>query len=183
MSCGDAGRPVRQSGVAVGSSDEERRPTLCYGASMKRSPLRLALLAAVLAALAAPPSAVAQDGPVGIGFAQAEEGTWWCRGDNPVTVLGCAQAACFANAPECARTAWCYPARWSGLMTVWFGEFHATQIVCGAPSREALIAALEAFCIADPYAASCDMFLVIDPEGIEEEVLVEFTGGGAGIAP
>jgi hypothetical protein len=68
-------------------------------------------------------------------------------------------------------------------MTAWYGEFHATQIVCGAPTREALLAALEAFCVHDVYAASCEVFLVIDPDGAEEEAFLSFAGGGAAIAP
>jgi len=143
------------------------------------------ILVSTFAALAWPQIASAQDGPVGIGFAQAEEGTWWCRGDNTVATLDCARAECVAGAggQDCYRTAWCYPARWSGLMTVWYGEFHGTQIICGAPSREALEAAFEAFCVNDVYAASCDLFMVIDPGGAEEQVSLGFAGGGAAIAP
>ena len=138
-----------------------------------------------LVALVLPQATLAQDGPVGIGFAQAKEGTWWCRGDNAVETLGCAREECNAEAggQDCYRTAWCYPARWSGLMTVWYGEFHATQIMCGAPSREALERALEGFCVGDIYAVTCDVFLTIDPDGFEKEVFLSFTGGGADIAP
>ena len=145
----------------------------------------LTLLLAFAAAFAAPQAASAQDGPVGIGFAQAEEGTWWCRGDNTVETLDCARAGCNAEAggQDCYRTAWCYPDRWSGLMTVWFGEFHSTQIICGAPTREALENALEAFCVGDIYAEHCDVFLVIDPDGVEEGVDFGFVGGGVGVAP
>lgn len=130
-------------------------------------------------------TAAAQSGPVGIGFAQAEEGTWYCRGDNTVATLDCARAQCTAGASgqDCYRTAWCYPAQWSGLMTVWLGEFHTTQIICGAPSQEALQQAMEAFCIGNPYAVSCDLFLVIDPDGAETEVALTFDGGGADVAP
>jgi hypothetical protein len=140
----------------------------------------IAVLAAV-AAFTLPQTATAQDGPVGIGFAQAEEGTWWCRGDNATTALDCARAECVAGAggQDCYRVAWCYPARWSGLMTVWLGEFHSTEIVCGAPSLAALEHALEAFCTGNPYAISCDVFLIIDPDGAEAEAATTFTGGGA----
>jgi hypothetical protein len=107
------------------------------------------------------------------------------RRGNTVDTLDCARAKCNAGAggQDCYRTAWCYPARWSGLMTVWYGEFHGTQIICGAPSREALEAAFEAFCVNDSYAASCDVFLVIDPDGAELEAALSLTGGGAAIAP
>ena len=145
----------------------------------------LSLLIAFASVFAVVPTANAQDGPVGIGFAQAEEGTWWCRGGNTVETLDCARAACDAEAggQDCYRTAWCYPARWSGLMTVWFGEFHSTQVICGAPTREALEHALEAFCVGDIYAEHCDVFLIIGPEGKEVEVAFGFVGGGVGVAP
>ncbi len=151
-----------------------------------RNPVsRLAAVLFAIAAFAAPQPSIAQSGPVGIGFAQAEEGTWYCRGDNTVATLDCARAACVAGASgqDCYRTAWCYPAQWGGLMTVWLGEFHSTQIICGAPSQEALQQAMEAFCTGNPYAVSCDLFLVIDPDGAETEVALSFTGGGAGVAP
>lgn len=139
---------------------------------------------AIALSLVLPGNAAAQ-APVGIGFAQAEEGTWWCRGDNTIEALDCARARCDAEAggQECLRTAWCYPAGWSGLMTIWLGEFHTTEIVCGAPSRGSLEAALAAFCIANPFAVSCDTFLLIDPEGNELDAFLSFTGPAGDITP
>lgn len=152
---------------------------------MRAPILRLIAIPFAAAAIAAPEGALAQSGPMGIGFAQAEEGTWYCRGDNTVVTLDCARAACVdgAGGQDCYRTAWCYPAWWSGMMTVWLGEFHTTQIICGAPSKEALQQAMEAFCIGNPYAVSCDLFLVIDPDGAETEIALSFAGGGADVAP
>jgi hypothetical protein len=58
-----------------------------------RNPLfRLIATFIAVAAFATPEAATAQSGPVGIGFAQAEEGTWWCRGDNAVTTLAARSA-------------------------------------------------------------------------------------------
>jgi hypothetical protein len=133
--------------------------------------MRLAL-AALFAFLATP--AFAQSGPTGIGFAQAEEGTWYCRGDTPEAALNCARDKCRAEAggQDCYRTAWCYPARWSGTMLVWQGEFHATAPLCGAPSRDSVLGAFEALCAGNEFATSCELILTIDPEGIEAE------GGG-----
>jgi hypothetical protein len=64
-------------------------------------------------------------------------------------------------------------------MTVWLPDFHTTYVLCGATSGEALEAALSAICAADPYATSCDLFLVIDPEGASFEAGVSLTGGAA----
>jgi hypothetical protein len=133
--------------------------------------MRLAL-AALFALLAAP--ALAQSGPTGIGFAQAEEGLWFCRGDTPEAALNCARDKCRAEGAgqDCYRTAWCYPARWSGTMLVWQGEFHGMTPLCGAPSREAVSAALEQLCTGNEFATSCELILTIDPDGVEQE------GGG-----
>ena len=47
-----------------------------------------AALGALLLALPIP--ATAEDGPTGIGFVQAEEGTWWCRDLDPGKAFACA---------------------------------------------------------------------------------------------
>jgi hypothetical protein len=64
-------------------------------------------------------------------------------------------------------------------MTVWLSDFHTTYVLCGATSEEAVQAALSAICAADRYATSCDLFLVIDPDGVEYEAGVSFGGGAA----
>ncbi len=139
---------------------------------------------AVLLAFAAAP-ALAQSGPTGIGFAQAEEGTWYCRGDTPEAALNCARDKCRAEAGQqtCYRTAWCFPARWSGTMVVWQGEFHSTQPLCGAPSRDAVLGAFGALCAGNEFAVSCDLILTIDPEGTEAESPGVTWAGAAAPAP
>ena len=99
----------------------------------------------------------------GIGFAQAEEGTWYCWGDNPVATLNWARRKCRTGAEgqKCFRTKWCYGPGWSGLMTVFLSEFHSTEIICGAPSETALRSGLKAFCAGNEIAQSCSIFLLI----------------------
>jgi hypothetical protein len=111
--------------------------------------------------------ALAQSGPVGIGFAQAEEGTWWCQDDTPAKALDCALDKCRREAAgqECHATRWCLPAGWSGLMTVWLPEFHSTTIVCGTSGEAAVIAALRALCDESPFITRCMPFAMIDPDG------------------
>ena len=46
---------------------------------------------------AAPAAALADGGPVGIGFVQAEEGTWWCRAGTPAKAFDCARDKCKAS--------------------------------------------------------------------------------------
>ena len=124
-----------------------------------------------LLALAGP--AYGQDRPPqGIGFAQAEEGTWLCRHEQPEEALACARELCAEQAPgqECWPTRWCFPSGWSGMMAVWLPDFHFTETLCGAPTEEALDEALKSFCIEEEGATHCDVTTVIDPEGNERVV-------------
>lgn len=126
--------------------------------------LFLIALSMVLAPFSA---AVAQSAPVGIGFAQAEEGIWWCQNTDPSKGLACALDKCRKESPdqECHPTRWCLPAGWSGLMTVWLPEFHNTIVLCGTAGDAAVVAALEALCDDSPYVTRCVPFVIIDPQG------------------
>jgi hypothetical protein len=141
-------------------------------------------LAAVLAIAASP--AWGQDGaPQGIGFAQAEEGTWLCRHERVEEALACARELCAEQSPgqTCWATAWCLPANWSGVMTIWLGDFHTNHVLCGAPSEAALEGALQAICAGDQSATYCDVILIVDPEGNERQVEgVRFAGPAAAAA-
>jgi hypothetical protein len=133
--------------------------------------------------LLAPLPSLAQDRPPqGIGFAQAEEGAWLCRHEDPVEALACAQELCAEQSPgqQCVATAWCHPAGWSGVMTIWLPDFHATHALCGAPSEAALEQALAALCAGSESATNCDLWLVVDPDGNERRGEgVSFPGGAA----
>ena len=109
----------------------------------------------------------AADGPVGIGFAQAEEGTWWCNGSAPQIALTCAEKKCRAEAggQDCYPTRWCFPAGWSALMVVWLPEFHSTHVLCGMPGQPAAAAAMKAVCEAGTEFSRCDLVAFIDPDG------------------
>lgn len=137
-------------------------------ATMFRQTVAVIATLALLWVVALATPAAAQDGPQGIGFAQAEEGTWSCRGGNPVTAMDCARSLCNAEGggQECFRTAWCYPSGWAGMVTVMLPEFHSTYPVCGAPSMEGLIAMMEALCNNAPYAQSCYIVGVTDQFGV-----------------
>ena len=69
-----------------------------------------AIAAVIVMVMAVWPGAV--HAASGIGFAQAKEGNWYCRGDDPVSVLNCARQKCRAKAGAQAyyRTKWCYGA-------------------------------------------------------------------------
>ncbi len=136
----------------------------------------LAALVAAAFALAGTP-VLAQGGPQGIGYAQAEEGTWFCRAGDPVTALNCARDQCRAQAggQDCYRTAWCFPAGWAGVVTVWTADFHSNRPLCGAPSLPALLDAMRALCSEAPEATACDAGLVTDPAGAAVELALHWT--------
>lgn len=121
---------------------------------------------------ASPAAAVADGGPVGIGFVQAEEGTWWCRAGTPAKAFDCARDKCkgAAGGQECHDMRWCGLAGWSGTMVIWLPEFHSTTILCGAPSEAAVTEALKALCANDDVVTRCDLVTLIDPDGRERLV-------------
>jgi hypothetical protein len=134
---------------------------------MKRSAL-LFFVAGVLGAL----PALAQSGPGGIAFVQAEEGTWSCRGTDAVRAFDCASKKCAAegNGQECHPTRWCYPAGWSGVMVVWLSEFRSTVPLCGAPSEASVQESLKALCAGFDDGHRCDLVTLIGPDGREQQV-------------
>lgn len=139
-------------------------------------------ISALLLSLLAGPAFAQDPTPQGIGFVQAEEGTWFCRHEDLDEALSCAREHCAEQAPgqECWATNWCFPANWSGTMTVWLPDFHTTQVLCGAPTEKALTAALAALCAGDENATNCDVGLIVDPAGNERAVEgVSFPGPAA----
>jgi hypothetical protein len=134
--------------------------------------MKLLALAFAAALASSCPALAQQPGLVGIGFAQAEEGTWWCRDQSHDKSLACALDQCReeSRGQECHATRWCLPAAWSGLMTVWLPEFHNTIALCGTSGEAALIAALEALCNDSPFVTRCTPFLMIDPDGNERPI-------------
>jgi hypothetical protein len=134
------------------------------------------------AALFASPALAQQSVLQGIGFAQAEEGTWLCRHEDPNEALACAREHCAeeAGGQECYATAWCFPAGWSGIMTLWLPDFHTTRVLCGFDNEAALKEVFAALCKSDKFATHCDLTRTVDPDGNEREVQdVTFPGGGA----
>lgn len=152
--------------------------------------LALALAASLLAL--APARAVAA-GPAGIGFAQAEEGTFFCRDAVAAKAFACALDQCrkAAGGQDCVATRWCAPAGWSGTMVGWLPEFHNVQVVCGLGGEAPVRAALKAICENTPEYSRCDLLSIIDPDGRVTQVedvawpgpmIREPPAGGAGPA-
>jgi hypothetical protein len=130
------------------------------------------LVTALVVAILLTSPATAQSGPIGIAFAQAAEGTWWCQDGDPDEGFACALDKCRGESggQECHPTRWCLPAGWSGLMTVWLPEFHNTVVLCGTSGEAAVIAGLQALCDNSPFITRCTPFAMIDPDGNERSI-------------
>lgn len=106
---------------------------------------------AVVITLMATSVGAAQDGPVGIAFAQApEQSSGVCTGQSTDKTLACARAKCVdggAMAQDCLRVKWCYPAGWSADLFVQHKEgLHWHEYLCGWDSKEAVMAAIDVTC-------------------------------------
>ncbi|WP_422369734.1 hypothetical protein [Hoeflea sp.] len=93
----------------------------------------------------------AQDGPIGIAFAQApEQSTGVCTGQNTDKTLACAREKCAeggAMAQDCLRVKWCYPAGWSADLFVQHkAGVHWHEYLCGWDSKESVMAAVAVAC-------------------------------------
>lgn len=143
----------------------------------------LSLVAAGATGLSLPASSA--EGPLGIGFSQAEEGTWWCQAVAAGTAIDCARQKCEAESggQDCHATRWCFPSGWSALMVVWLPEFHSTHVLCGMPGREAATAAMKAICDAGAEFSRCDLVLTIDPDGRQNDEAGTSWPGPAALAP
>ena len=152
--------------------------------STRLSPVRPATAALLAAILASAPALAEEPGLRGVGFAQAEEGTWWCHGETVGATLDCARQQCLAQSggQDCVATRWCFPAGWSALMVAWLPEFHTTHVLCGMPGPEAAAAAARGICEAGAEFSRCDLMLTIDPAGTEHPVADASWRGGAALA-
>ena len=116
--------------------------------------LKTAVIAAgmlCLLAMHAASPAIAQEGPIGIAFAQApEQSSGVCTGQSTDKTLACAREKCAeggAMAEDCLRVKWCYPAGWSADLFVQHKEgIHWHEYLCGWDSKEAVMAAVAVAC-------------------------------------
>ncbi len=130
--------------------------------------------ALLLAILLAPAPAVAQDGPTGIAFAEApEQSSGVCTGGNPEKTLACAREKCVAGGAEardCARVAWCFPAGWSADVFPQHKEGpHWHEYLCGWDSKESVMKAAAVKCDRSlrDYLIECTTVRFWDPDGKE----------------
>jgi hypothetical protein len=101
-----------------------------------------------------------------------------CRAGDAIKAADCARKKCAAasapqggTAADCLIIAACDPSGWSGVMGVALGEAHFSTAMCGAPSRNALLAALKEYCKGFlPHLRECNVGTLYGPRGEEEEV-------------
>lgn len=90
----------------------------------------------------------------------------------------CALGRCQKKAGRgaCYSVTVCAPSGWTGIMGVQLKEVHFSESVCGAPSKEAVLTALNAFCRGHmPNLLQCTVAQVWAPNGKPEKVDVTWT--------
>lgn len=119
-------------------------------------------------------TASAQDTRLGIAFAEApEQSSGVCTGGNPEKTLACAREKCVAGGAEardCARVAWCFPAGWSADIFLQHREGpHWHEYLCGWETREAAEKAAAIKCDRSmrDYLIECSAVRFWDPDGKE----------------
>lgn len=90
-----------------------------------------------------------------------------CHSTSAQAALDCARKRCQRKAARgaCFAVTVCEPAGWAGTMGVQMSEVHFSNAVCGAPTREAAIAALKVFCEGHTGAKQCVVTQVWSPDG------------------
>lgn len=107
----------------------------------------------------------------GVAFVTApEQAHTHCFADNADKAFECARKKCRKDGgQECLRTRWCYPAGWSGVMSINLSiGFHFPTELCGMPNRKSLIAAFETMCRNWENADQCNVGLIFSPDGKQE---------------
>ena len=100
-----------------------------------------------------------------------------CHGTSVQAALDCARKRCQKRAGRgaCFAVTACEPAGWAGVMGVRMSEVHFSNAVCGAPSREAVVAALKAFCEGHAGGKECAVSQLWSPDGKLHQVDLTWT--------
>lgn len=127
------------------------------------------VLVLALVALAAPSVAQrAKKLPQAFAVVQAPEAAVEvCLSSSAQAAIDCARRSCQRKAGQgaCFAVTACEPVGWAGLMGVQLSEIHFSSAVCGAPSRDALLASLKAFCDGHVGAKQCNVTHIWSPDG------------------
>lgn len=107
-----------------------------------------------------------------------EAATEACYGPTARAAQSCALAKCEKKAGKgsCFALTLCSPGGWSGIMGVTVGEISFADVLCGAPTRDALIAGLTAYCEGHlPNMKQCSLSQVWEPDGKPAKVELTWT--------
>src|SRR5262245_4049368 len=139
---------------------------------LQSSPSVIAMLAGVTAFSSALSSQVAAQRvkPVPQAFAAVqapESAVETCHSTSAQAALDCARSKCQRKAGRgaCFAVTVCEPGGWAGIMGVQLAEAHFSNVVCGAPTREALVNALRSFCESHPGLKQCTVSQTWAPDG------------------
>ena len=117
--------------------------------------------------------------PQAFAVVQAPEGAVEaCHASTARGATDCALAKCQKKAGRgaCFSVTTCAPAGWAGVMGVKLKEVHFSETVCGAPTREAAIGALRAFCQGHrPGVEQCSLALLWGPDGKPQPIDVNWS--------
>ena len=100
-----------------------------------------------------------------------------CHGTSAQAALDCARKRCQKRAGRgaCFAVTVREPAGWAGVIGVRMSEVHFSNAVCGAPSREAALAALKAFCDGQAGGNACAVNQLWSPDGKLHQVQLSWT--------
>lgn len=107
-----------------------------------------------------------------------ESATEVCHATSVQAALDCAKRRCqkAAGRGACFAVTACEPSGWAGLMGVMLSEIHFSKAICGAPSQEALMTSLKAFCSGHQGVKECNVSHVWGPDGKLHKVTANWSG-------
>ena len=139
----------------------------------------VALTVVMTTALATTANAQTKKKPAAVGLnsfaaVQAPEAaTESCYAATAKAAQDCAMRKCQAKAGRgaCFAVTLCAPGRWAGIMSVTVGEVSFADVLCGAPTEDALVAGLKNYCEGHlPQMKQCNLSQVWGPDGIMKTV-------------
>ena len=149
---------------------------------LRQTPRAAGCLAALALSIAAAPADAqrARSVPQAFAAVQApESAVEICHGTSVQAALDCARRRCQRKASRgaCFSVTACEPAGWAGIMGVQTNEVHFSTAVCGAPTREAVLAALKAFCDGHVGGKQCTVAQLWSPDGKQHSTGMSWTPG------
>ena len=144
-------------------------------------PRRLGVTALVAVGLGVAAPAIAQKSPnqaQAFAAVQAPEAAAEvCHSKSARSALDCARKMCERKSARgaCFVVTVCEPMGWSALMGVQVSEVHFSKALCGAPSQDALVTALKAYCQGHAGLRQCFVSHIWSPDGKQQTFQATWT--------